>query len=333
MQNRFLSFRFILISFCLISLWSCGDRPSYVLSEDKMVDLMADMEIAEAYVNTGHSASSKERIEIGQRVLKAHGVSEETLDTTLAWYGRNMDEYSKLFEKVDKEILKRQEKFTETPDANIKEANSLWPYSEHLLISNLSGRDALTFSLNRPDVNKGDIIQLSFFLPNSVALKGTLGVEYNDGYGEAMVTNISSNKKVEIKLHTDTSKIVSRIFGDMHLKDIKNLPVFIDSIKIVAEPYDSVNYRQQRRSQKTFAPFVIKIPEKVDTVDSLKSLGSTIFKNDSILPKDSINHPSHITESIPDKMPPKGNIPATKLNVNSSKSTDKAKFDKMKKIN
>ena len=218
-----------------------------------MVSLMVDMELAEAYVNTQNNLKYHDREEIGKRVLETHRVSEETLDTTLAWYGRNMDDYSRLFDKVDKELEKRRDKYTELPESKLK-TDDLWPYDSHFIISPLSGFDSFSFSITNPEMDKGEIIKLSFFMPNKTSLKGTLGVEYSDGFGEGTVSTFSKNK-VEIELHTDTSKVVSRIFGTMHVNDIKSLPLYLDSISLKGEPYDTLHYRSKRRLQKTFNPF------------------------------------------------------------------------------
>ena len=244
-------YHFSLLFFSLFIFVSCGSRPSNVLKENEMVKLMADMEIAEAYANTQTSISPHDREEMGKRVLEAHGVSEETLDTTLAWYGRNMDDYSELFEKVDKEISKRRKKYTEIPDQDSKETDNLWIYGEHLVVSPLSGQDAFSFNIPYPALEKGDRVKLSLYLPNSSNLKNTLGVEYTDGSGEATLSN-STRNNVSLELHTDSSKTVSRIFGMLHLKDTKNLPLYIDSISIKGEPIDTTEYRSKRKLQKKF---------------------------------------------------------------------------------
>lgn len=246
----------IILSFSIAVLMGCGGRPSYVLSEKKMVSLLADMELAEAYSNTQNNLSSQEKNDIGKRVLETHGVTAETLDTTLAWYGRNMDDYSKLFEQVDKEIEKRRKKYTEIPGDKEKEGDNLWIFAQHLTISPLSGYDALNFSIPAPEIEKGDILHFSFFLPNAASIKGTFGVEYKDGHGDATVSNSNNKHNIKIDLQTDTAREVSRIFGSMHLKDLKNLPLYIDSITLKAEPMDSMNYRTKKRLQKTFGPII-----------------------------------------------------------------------------
>lgn len=326
-------------------MWACGDRPSCVLPENKMVDLMVDMELAEAYVSTGKSASSQERIDIGKQVLASHGVSEETLDTTLAWYGRNMDDYTKLFEKVDKEIQNRQKKYTEIPGLKPKMLDDLWIYGQHITISPLSGYDGLSFSIPNPEVNKGDLIELSFALPNAESLKSTLGVEYADGNGEAIVNNASSKKSIAISLQTDSSKTVSRIFGYLHLKDLNNQPFFIDSIKLVAQSIDTLNYHSQRRSQKTFGPFspkpIVIIKDTInERADSLtKELESKIV-TDSLVNKEISGSKEHQKDTVKEAGKEKQSERKTPLRPsriqNSSKPSTTteptpAKFEKIKK--
>ena len=276
MQNRLHLFPGLILIFCVSFLVSCGGRPSNVLPEDKMVKLMVDMELAEAYYNTQSYSSNSERLEIGKKVLEAHNVSEESLDTTLAWYGRNMDKYTDLFEKVDKEILKRRQHYTEIPGEKHKEPDNLWPYSTHLILSELSGQEALVFSLPNMEVEKGSILDFSFYLPNVTNMRGTLGVEYKDGYGDVTILNNSSKNKVNLTLQTDTAREVDRIFGVMNVKDFKALPLYIDSISLKIEPIDSTEYRSKQRQQKKFG--IIR-PQPVKENKNDKDSGKELSKD------------------------------------------------------
>ena len=222
-----------------------------------MVDLMVDMELVEAYAGS-QGLNSGEKTELGKRVLQKHGVSEEALDTTLSWYGRNLDEYAELFEKVDKEINKRRKKYAVKPDGLAANAENLWQYSEHLVLSELSGADSFSFNFPTSEIKNGEVLEFSFALPNATSLKSTLGVEYADGSGEGIVSNFSNKKSIKLSLSTDTSKKVSRIFGTLHLKEAKNLPFYIDSLQLTTQPFDSISYRSSRRNQKTFGPHIVK---------------------------------------------------------------------------
>ena len=278
MQKNRLTYIYI---FCLLVLLvfnnSCSDRPSNALDEKTMVALLVDMELAEAYTNTQPGNSNQQKFDIGKQVLEAHGVSEESLDTTLAWYGRNMDEYTALFDKVDAEILKRKKKYVVIPKETLSLSDNIWPYSTHVVISQMSGYEALTFSFPNEDIEKGEIIKISFSLPNPAIIKGTFGVEYQDGEGEATSNTFTNRRKVELELQTDSAKKVTRLFGSMLLKDSKTLPLFIDSISIITESIDSLNYRSKKRSQKAFGMLLPqKKPEIKSQLDSLTSSSEEI---------------------------------------------------------
>lgn len=264
---------------------SCGGRPRHVLSEDKMVSLMVDMEITEAYVNSQMSSGNKDRVEIGRQVLAKHGVTPEQLDTTLAWYGRNVDKYSALFDKVDKEINKRRLKYTKTPETTLKLSDNLWPYTPHLVMSSFGGYENFTFSFPVTDLAKGNLLKFSYHLPNPTPLKVTFGVEYTDGSGEATVSNFSTKSKSEMMLQTDTSKTVARIYGILNPKEVKVFPLYIDSIALKEEPRDSLDYRTKRRMQKSYGvfpkPMKIEIKEKKDTVlANSPSLADSLFRKE-----------------------------------------------------
>lgn len=282
---------------------SCSKRPGNIIGEDKMVKLMVDMEIAEAYASQ-NSLSSEDRLKLGQRVMATHGVSKEQLDSTLAWYGKNLDNYTALFEKVDKEINRRRIKYSDNPnEANITLAN-LWPYSPHLVVSPLSGSDAMVFSLHNPKIEKGEIVNFSFVAANRTSGKGVIGVEYADGSGETVVDNFSSKSKVEISLQSDTAKTISRLYGYTLFKDLRSKPLFIDSITITLQPIDSTDYNQKKRNQRSFGAFYRRKPpvkeEKRDSVaaDSI-SVDSTALNQPSAKTGDSIPKPKPATFKEP----------------------------------
>lgn len=248
MRSGILIFVLILL-ICL----SCGKRPGNVLNEDEMIDLMVDMELAEAYSSTQSSFNKNEdRLEMGQRVLAAHGVSGETLDTTLAWYGKNLDEYSALFEKIDEEINRRRAIYMDNPEAQEKSKLTLWPYSEHLVLTKQSGFKDFTFDVESPQIEKGELIRFKFAIASASDLNGILGFEYTDGTGEAMSSNHKSNKQFEIELQSDTGKSIKRIYGIISFPNERDYPVYIDSLAIIREPFDSIQYHQKKRSQKKY---------------------------------------------------------------------------------
>lgn len=274
----------VLILLMVIALISCNNRPSNVLDEDKMVDLITDMQLAEAYSQyavKGHR-SDKDKFELGQSVLAYHGVTQEQLDTTLGWYGKNVDEYTMLFEKVDKEIIKRKEKLRKL--SGIQEDNgedNLWNSFDHGVINNLSLNDGLLLSIEDPELEKGDRISWSFFLREAKNLQGMMGVEYSDGTSAAVLATPSNKNKFEIVFQTDTAKEVRRIYGSFSVKERKELPLIADSIKVIRIPFDSLDYRGSR-GQKKYGVMVGKKPElPKDTIPSDSLANNSMDNNNS----------------------------------------------------
>lgn len=252
----------------------CSDKPKEALSERKMVKLMADLQLAEAYSNTmgiSHYGSTDKRSEIGKGVLAAHGVTQEQLDSTLAWYGRNIDDYTELYEKVDKEIVSRRKKIMkEGSQQEINSADMLWPYQTHGVLSQLGNSDAWIFSLESPSLEKGDMLEWTMRLSEMAQINGVLGVEYEDGTSDAYSQLLSGNKlKYEMILQTDTGKTVRRVYGTVRLRDNSQKPVFADSIMLRKMPFDSLEYVKHRSLRHYGAPARIKPKEeKKDTVST-----------------------------------------------------------------
>lgn len=253
-----------------ILLCGCSKRPKGVLREGKMVSLMADLQLAEAYSNTAGMGNynSDSRENLGKGVLAAHGVTQEEVDSTLAWYGRNMDDYTELFAKVDKEIMSRRKKLMKEEGSkdNINSADMLWPYQTHGVLSALGNSDAWILSLESPDLSRGDVLEWSIRMSESSAFTGVLGVEYADGTSDALSQMLSGKQKYELRLQTDTGKTVSRIYGTLRLKDSKQMPIYADSIMLRRLPFDSLEYHRHRSLRHYGAPARIKPKvEKKDT--------------------------------------------------------------------
>ena len=266
----------------------CSDKPKGTLSERKMVKLMADLQLAEAYSNTvglSHYGATDSREEIGKGVLAAHDVSQEQLDSTLSWYGRNIDDYTNLYEKVDKEIMSRRKKIMrEGSQKEINSADMLWPYQSHGVLSTLGNSDAWILSLESPSLERGDILEWSLRLSETTQLNGVLGVEYTDGTSDAnsqMLTG--SRRKYEIQLQTDTGKTVRRIYGTLRLRESDQKPIYADSIMLRKMPFDSLEYAKHRSLRHYGAPARIKPKvEKKDTIakDTVKMFKKMELDND-----------------------------------------------------
>ncbi|MDE6290509.1 MAG: DUF4296 domain-containing protein [Muribaculaceae bacterium] len=225
----------------------CSKRPKGILSEEKMVAVMTDLQIAEAYDRSGDAngyLQGKDREMLGRGVLMQHGVSPEEMDSTLAWYGRNMDEYPKLYKKIDAELNKRQLKYARAAGESENEGSSadLWPYSHHFVVDDKSLTRGIVASIPITDLDPGVKLIWKMEVQGASSRTLTLGVDYDNGTSELFkTTNRGYDRWVETSLQTDSAKNVSRIFAIADFEK-SNPRILIDSIQLTHLPFNREEY-------------------------------------------------------------------------------------------
>lgn len=232
----------IICSICIVSLCACKRRGDKVLSDKEMVQYMADVALAEAQNQAGNPAKLPEemRMHLEESVMASRGISKEEMDSTLAWYGRNLDQYWLLFDKVDKEIMRRQKKLNGKP-TTIIEKDNIWPYAQNAWFSTISPSQGLTFSIPAESLDKGESLNWKMRFNNSANLKATFGVDYADNTSSIVSSSTYGQRQLDIELLTDTARKVRRIFGTIYIPK-ENLPLWADSISITKAPFDSLTY-------------------------------------------------------------------------------------------
>lgn len=244
---------------------ACDDRPEGVLSESETIDLLADLQLAQAYKESPslHGGSAPKG-DLQEAVLKAHGISEEQFANTMAYYGRNIDDYYKLFDKVEARIKKKEGKLTgKVQDEN--QGNDMWPYSRFTYFNRNISTNGMRFSIDPGDFQSGERLEWKLNFTSSDGVDGILGVEYTDGSASYAKKNASGNKKFSIEFQSDTAKVAKRLFGYITMSE-QMMPAWADSIQLLRLPFDSVEYGKIRMQQKVMplGPKPARTEEKKD---------------------------------------------------------------------
>lgn len=263
-------------------LAGCSGRPDGIIPETEMVEIMADLQIAEAYDRNGNpdpDMQGMNRELLGRGILMDHGVTVEEMDSTLAWYGRNMDQYARLYKKVDERLAAMQQKYAKAAGESESDGPStdLWPYGRHFMVDGNQLTDGLIVNINVPDLEVGDRLTWKMKTHGASSRHLTLGVDYDDGRSE-IVDNVFNGMDpwVEASLQTDTLHTVTRIFAVLNID--KTMPrAFVDSVQMLHYPFSREEYHRIGYQRKIGAPArkVKELPK--DTVPSL--------------PKDSVGQP------------------------------------------
>lgn len=92
-----------------VGIIACTTRPSGVMSQKKMAKVQEDMQIAEALINNNSNdyMDSTQRKALFLGVFKKYKITEAEYDSSLVWYGANVDVYAKVLERVSNDLKKK----------------------------------------------------------------------------------------------------------------------------------------------------------------------------------------------------------------------------------
>lgn len=262
---KYISLFIFSIGILLVS--GCDRRPKGVLSESEMIQLIADLETAEVYLRQSESMNYNDstRDKAVEWVLEKRGITKADFDSTMTWYGRNIDIFQELYAKVDRELAQRQKKATGEEQASVAmDMDDLWPYSRHLMISEISGMRNVVFEIPVNEIHKGDRLNLKMRLNGLDYGEVLLAVDYNSGLSAYNHQSLMNNNHIDISLQTDTAQSVKKLYGYVRVKDSTRLPVLIDSIALNRLPLDSAEYYRIHSVRKVYPPIKKDIPTDND---------------------------------------------------------------------
>lgn len=96
---------FYLIALFAVSACSSGNttstaKPDWVLDEDKMVDIIVDMRIADAAVYSNTNKPPRDKKKDWAFIMKKHHVSDSVFRKSHDYYSEHPDEAEKIYERV-----------------------------------------------------------------------------------------------------------------------------------------------------------------------------------------------------------------------------------------
>lgn len=108
MKNKF-RFHLCLICMFVFAVAGCKvKRPSDVISESKMENLLYDYHVAKSMGdNLPYSENYKKALYI-DAVFKKYGTTQAAFDSSMVWYTRNTEILSKIYDKVKKRLKDEQ---------------------------------------------------------------------------------------------------------------------------------------------------------------------------------------------------------------------------------
>ncbi len=194
---------------------SCSKTPDYVISEDKMARLMADIYIGDAVVETEHRTFGNDSLRkvLQQSIYAKHGVTRELVDTSLYWYGHNIQAYMEMCDKTEEILQKR-----------IEEAERAGGKSDFISFNVSSDKNwdrGDRYTLSVKGVNTHNLVTLN------------MAVDYNDGTTEYRWYNGPADGMNRLLLVLDSAKVASTVYGAIHYAASPKEISYLDSISLV----------------------------------------------------------------------------------------------------
>lgn len=251
--------KLLYITILLIVACACKRMPGYVIKTDEMSAILADMHMAEAVVesNYGSYASDSSRMALKQAVLERHGVTLEQFDTSLVWYGHNIDAYLQVYDGTIEMLKDRQASASSASVLAMSvggDSAEVWPGSRYMVISKRLPSPMIGFDMGQdPNFEHGDIytFRIKVLDRPGAKVKWTMSANYDDGAIDVLNLNISpqQNGWSEATFVTDSTRTLDRIRGHFEVEtdDGKSGDIWVDSISLVRRRLTPEAYQQRFR--------------------------------------------------------------------------------------
>jgi hypothetical protein len=232
---------FVLFISAMIVLSACGSRPSYVLSDKKMENILFDLYIAETEIRENSPVFSNDSLrkqQILHSVFEKHRVSEQTFDTSLVWYNANLEDYIKVMSRVsDRYTLLmddlKKEKDRLTAELTVRDTTFLYTASAFVLQSafkeNIRAFEADTSHLNA--LKEYNVEFLAMGISDSIPPVFTFCIQCKDTgfvYRDTIAHNGFFSKQYSVPKYN----IVKSVYGHFYLPVENKKPVFIGNFDI-----------------------------------------------------------------------------------------------------
>ena len=231
-------------------LVACSKVPDGILSEKKMQAVQVDMQLAEAMINLDSKefSDNARKEALYQSIFRKYDITQAEYDSSLVWYGRHLDIYMKVYDRVLADLNERQKALgdVQASAAPVSKQDSvdIWPRRTSLRLEPDALFNGVTFDI-KPETNYSS--GSSFVLGMNV-----LGINEGMAYkpeirisadqGDTIVT---VNDKVlrdgyhETVLKTVPTKQVKRVYGYIFMNnaDSSYYKVYLDSLNLMKYNY------------------------------------------------------------------------------------------------
>ncbi|MFR9166272.1 MAG: DUF4296 domain-containing protein [Dysgonomonas sp.] len=237
MKNKRFIYKIFLLSsiFCIVSC----NRNKYVVSEDKMVDVLYDIQLMYGYYSTPNAqnqTSNEQKKLLFDAILEKHKINQTILDSSLNWYSDHMNVYMIINDSVTSRLKRNQDLLNEqlrAEDAMLKQKEDGFPSFFYLTPE----KPFFTFDIDSAklvDLNINSVQYLSFGvlgLPSDMSLVYRFLYQYSDTLLVSGGSILAVNDTIDI-LHPERKNLLN-FSGSIHaVSDFLQYKVLLYSLKL-----------------------------------------------------------------------------------------------------
>ncbi len=240
----------------LLAAAGCNGVPSYVLPPEDMAQLLADIHLGESVIDQNYSTyrNTEAKEDLRLSIYRRHGVTAAQVDTSMMWYGHNLQKYNEVYDRTI-EILEERTAKVQTTALNQAMAMAgdsvdVWNASRHITVSSTAPSEFLAFALDRDENwEPGDVYSWRLKTHNNADnLTLTIMVDYEDGVVEQNSVTAATDGWHSIILATDSLRTPVRVHGYTRLRPPhQGTQLYVDSISLTRSRVSPDKYHQRFR--------------------------------------------------------------------------------------
>lgn len=232
-------------------LVACSKVPDGILSEKQMQAVQIDMQLAEAMisVNSKDFSDDARKEALYRSIFRKHDITEALYDSSLVWYGRNLDIYMKVYDRVLADIDARQKALGDVQASAVSSSQQdsidIWPRRTSLTLDPDALFNGVTFDI-QPETNYSSgssfVLGMNVWGMNKqMHLKPEIRISVDQG--DTIITvndQIVRDGYHETLLKSIPTKQIKRVYGYIRLDNTDSTSyykVYVDSISLMKYNY------------------------------------------------------------------------------------------------
>ncbi len=245
-------YKYSIALLAIAGIVACSKVPDGILPERKMKDVMIDMYLAEGLI-TGDGKSYPDSLHkdaLYQSVFRKHKITQAVYDSSLVWYGKNLNILMQVYDLALNDINERVRALGDvqasaSPTSNQDSVN-IWPRRDYLILEPKALFNGVVFDIN-PDRNyssgSGFVMGMRVWgITDQMKYTPELHLAIDQGD-----TTIITNKKITEEGYHQAivkgiaTKQVRRVYGYLRMDntDTNYHKVYVDSLNLMKYNYRS----------------------------------------------------------------------------------------------